>query len=97
MELLGEAESGLIVDCSGVEVGNSEIVTLLMRIRNHASKSGKEFVLFDVPGTLRELLQLCNLRSVLPIAKDAAEAKKLVGSRQRKKERPRWWWALPWR
>jgi anti-anti-sigma regulatory factor len=99
LERLQAAKHGLIVDCSGVEVGNSEIVTLLMRIRNHATKSGKVFVLFDVPNTLLELLKICNLQSVLLTAKDAAAAKDIVSRHVQnpKKKRSRWWWVTPWR
>jgi anti-anti-sigma regulatory factor len=93
LELLRDAGNGLILDCSGVEVGTSELVTLLMRIRNHATKSGKEFALFNVPNTLFELVRICNLQSILPIADDAAAAKKLVSDRLNPKPRRRWW---PW-
>ena len=91
MELLRNSGHGLILDCSGVEVGTSELVTLLMRIRNHAKKSEKELVLFDVPHPLQELIRICNLQSVLPIADDAGAAKKLIDDRLHPKRR---WW--PW-
>lgn len=99
MERLHDAKHGLIVDCSGVEIGNSDIVTLLMRVRNHATKSGKVFVIFGVPDSLRDLLKICNLLSIIHIANDAGAAKEIVSRHVQNptKKRSRWWWITPWR
>ena len=99
MERLMESKEGLIVDCSGVEVGNSEIVTLLMRIRNHANKSGKQFVIFSVPDTLKELLRICNLTSVILTANDEDSARTLLRKKRSGKgsEKSKWAWLMPWK
>ena len=78
INLVDMAGTGLILDCALVEIGNSEIISLLMRVRNHAKKAEKEIALFNVPDTLTELLQVCNLRAVLPAAEDLSSAKRLV-------------------
>ncbi len=77
-QLADSAGKGMILDCSMVEVGNSEIVNLLMRVRNYAKKKNKEIALFNVPETLSETLRLCKLQSVVRSANDAGTAKKLV-------------------
>ena len=81
--LVRDSRDGVILDCSGVEAFNSEIVNLLMRVRNHAKKLNKDLVLFNVPESLSKLILLCHLGSILPIAGDATAARKLVSDRAR--------------
>lgn len=89
---LGDSsETGIILDCTRVEVGNSEIINLLMRVRNHLKKANKEIVLFNVPESLAETIRLCNLTKVIPTAADAAAAKKLVCDRSNGKSKSRIW------
>ncbi len=76
--LCSSARTGMILDCTFVEIGNSEILSFLMRVRNHARKMNKEVALFNVPPTLQETLRLCKLNSVLRSADDATAAKRLV-------------------
>ncbi|NND96378.1 MAG: hypothetical protein HKN47_03500 [Pirellulaceae bacterium] len=93
-ELIGLVDSagcGVILDCTMVEIGNSEIINLLMRVRNHSKKSNKEIALFNVPDSLAETIRLCNLRSILPTASDARAAKQLVMSHAQGKTGFRIW------
>jgi anti-anti-sigma factor len=91
INLVNTAGTGLILDCTLVEIGNSEIISLLMRVRNHAKKRSKEIALFNVPDTLSDIIRICNLRSVLPVAEDSVAAKKLVHDLSRGKGRWRLW------
>lgn len=85
------ARTGIILDCSLIEVANSEVVNLLMRVRNHAKKRNREIALFNVPDALRETLRLCNLHNVLRSTNDAPTAKKLVQNMARGKGSARLW------
>ncbi len=80
LELVDMSKSGVILDCSLVEIGNSELLNVLMRVRNHAKKHGKHIVLYNVPKTVEELIRLCNLRSTLKTAKDDDAATKILRS-----------------
>lgn len=77
-ELADMAQAGVILDCAFVEVANSELLNLLVRVRTQAKKQNKGFALFNVPENLSKTIKVCNLGSVLPIATDMVEAKKLV-------------------
>lgn len=78
MELVDDSEVGVIVDCSLVEAGNSQIINLLIRLRNYAKKAKKEVALFSAPEALIKVINLCKLPSVLPCTDDADAARKLV-------------------
>lgn len=91
LQLADAAGTGIILDCSLVEVGNSEIVNLLMQIRNHTKKQNKHIVLFNVPECLGETIKLCNLNSVLPSVADPHAAKELIGGLSRGKGSLRMW------
>jgi len=77
-ELAEMAETGVILDCAFVEVANSELLNLLVRVRTLAKKTKKGFALFNVPENLTSTINTCNLAAILPIASDMVEAKKLV-------------------
>ena len=77
-ELASVAGAGLILDCAFVEVANSELLNLLVRVRTLVKKQNKGFALFNVPENLSNTIKLCKLGSVLPIATDMIEAKKLA-------------------
>ncbi len=77
-ELAEMAETGVILDCAFVEVANSELLNLLVRVRTLTKKTKKGFALFNVPENLTSTIKTCNLVAVLPIASDMVEAKKLV-------------------
>jgi anti-anti-sigma regulatory factor len=79
--LVRDCGAGLILDCSLVEIGNSEIINLLMRVRRQAKKLNKSMVLFNVPDTLDELIRLCNLTTILLAEDDEAAARKRVCDR----------------
>lgn len=80
-KLVRDCGAGLILDCSLVEIGNSEIINLLMRVRSQAKKLNKMLVLYNVPDTLDELIRLCNLTTILLAENDEAAARKLVCDR----------------
>ena len=71
----------MILDCSGVEIATSEIINLLMRVRNHAKQLDRELVLFNVPDTLATLIKLCNLESILLSEGDEQAARNRVSER----------------
>ena len=77
-ELANIAETGVILDCAFVELANSELLNLLVRVRTLAKKQNKGFALFNVPENLGKTIKLCKLQAVLPIATDMIEAKKLA-------------------
>lgn len=77
-ELAEMAETGVVLDCNFVEVANSELLNMLVRVRTLTKKSEKGFALFNVPEGLSSTIKVCNLGTVLPIAGDMIEAKKLV-------------------
>ena len=78
IELIDLAKIGLIVDCSQVEVGNPELIDMLMRVRKFAKENGKHMALFSVPRALKTRIGLCNLRLALPAVKNSAAAVQLV-------------------
>ena len=77
-KLVRDCGAGLILDCSMVEIGNSEIINLLMRVRSQAKRLNKKMVLFNVPETLSELIRLCNLKTILISESDESAARKLI-------------------
>ncbi len=77
-DLAGIAKAGVILDCALVDVTNSELLSLIVRVRTLAKKQKKGFALFNVPENLSKTIKLCKLESVLPIANDMVEAKKLA-------------------
>ena len=72
------AETGVILDCAFVDVANSELLNLLVRVRTLTKKTNKGFALFNVSASLQDNIKACNMGSVLPIASDMMEAKKLA-------------------
>ena len=72
------AETGVILDCALVEVSNSELLNMLVRVRTLTKKTNKGFALFNVSESLQDTIKVCNMGSVLPIASDMIEAKKLA-------------------
>ncbi len=84
-KLVRDSGAGLILDCSLVEIGNSEIINLLMRVRSQAKRLNKNVVLFNVPETLAELIRLCNLKTILLSESDEAAARKLISDRAKEK------------
>jgi anti-anti-sigma factor len=78
LQLAELAGDGLVLDCAFVEVANSELLNLLVRVRTAAKKQNKGFALFDVPDSLANTIKVCNLGSVLPIAAKMEEAKKIA-------------------
>ena len=79
-ELADLAEAGVILDCALIEVANSELLNLLVRVRTRTKKLNKGFALFNVPAALSNTIKVCNMASILPIAGDMVDAKKLVYS-----------------
>ncbi len=77
-ELAQMAEAGVILDCVLIEVANSELLNLLVRVGTLTKKMNKGFALFNVPQALSNTIKVCNMGSVLPIASDMVEAKKLA-------------------
>jgi anti-anti-sigma regulatory factor len=77
-ELAEMAEDGVILDCALIEVANSELLNLLVRVRTLTKKKNKGFALFNVPERLSNTIKVCKMGSVLPIASDMTEARKLV-------------------
>lgn len=77
-ELAEMAEAGVILDCALIEVANSELLNLLVRVRTLTKKMNKGFALFNVSQSLSNTIKVCNMGSVLPIASDMVEAKKLA-------------------
>lgn len=77
-QLAEMAEAGVILDCALIEVANSDLVNMLVRVRTHVKKLNKGFALFNVPVALVDTIKVCNLGSMLPIAKDIIDAKKLA-------------------
>jgi anti-anti-sigma regulatory factor len=80
-KLVRDCGAGLILDCTLVEIGNSEIINLLMRVRSQAKRLNKTMVLINVPETLAELIRLCNLKTILLSESDEAAARKLISDR----------------
>lgn len=76
--IVRDSRDGMVLDCSQVEVGTSEVINVLMRVRNHAKTLNKELVLFNVPEHLGKLIQLCHLGSILLVESDADAAKKRI-------------------
>lgn len=72
------AETGVILDCALVEAAPSELLNLLVRVRTLALKKNKGFALFNVSDSVQNTIKVCNMASVLPIAGDMIEAKKLA-------------------
>jgi anti-anti-sigma regulatory factor len=81
--MVRDSRDGMVLDCSLVEVGTSEVINVLMRVRNHAMTLNKHLVLFNVPEHLCELIQLCHLGSILLIESDADAATKSISDRAR--------------
>lgn len=77
-ELAEHAKAGVILDCTFIEVANSELLNQLVRVRTHIKKQHKGFALFGVPENLAKTIKVCNLSSMLPIAKDLTDAKKMA-------------------
>jgi anti-anti-sigma regulatory factor len=77
-QLAEMAEAGVILDCALIEVANSELLNLLVRVRTLTKKMNKGFALFNVSEALSNTIKVCKMGSLLPIASDMVEAKKLV-------------------
>ena len=60
------AETGVILDCAFVELANSELLNMLVRVRTLTKKTNKGFALFNVSESLRDTIKVCNMGSVLP-------------------------------
>lgn len=77
-ELSEMGDTGVILDCALVELTNSELLNMLVRVRTLTKKASKGFALFNVPDNLSASIKACKLGPMLPIASDIIEAKKLV-------------------
>ena len=77
-ELAEMSETGVVLDCAFIEVANSELLNLLVRVRTLTKKTKKGFALFNVQENLSDTIKVCNLGPVLPMAKNMSEAKKLA-------------------
>jgi anti-anti-sigma regulatory factor len=77
-ELSDMGDTGVILDCALVEIANSELLNLLVRVRTLTTKANKGFALFNVTENLSKSIKACRLGSILPVAGDFVEAKKMV-------------------
>lgn len=77
-ELAEKGETGVVLDCASVEIANSELLNLLVRVRTLTTKQKKGFALFNVNETLSKSIKACKLSPLLPVGASMPEAKKLV-------------------
>lgn len=77
-ELSDMGDTGVILDCRLVELTNSELLNMLVRVRTLTKKANKGFALFNVPDNLSASIKACKLGPMLPITDNIVDAKKLV-------------------